>query len=59
MLYIYSFLFTISLGTGVIITALRIRRLMGKSLALDHILGKQWGWGLDLRNLKLTYVLYR
>lgn len=32
---------------------------MGKSLALDHILGKQWGWGLDLRNLKLTYVLYR
>lgn len=29
MLYIYSFIFTINLGTDVIITVVKIRRLMG------------------------------
>lgn len=40
MLCMYYFIFTISLGTGVIITAIRIRRLVSKSLAMGHIVGK-------------------
>lgn len=66
MLYIYSFIFkknfyffnififVINLNTDVIIIAVKIRRLVGKLLALDHMVGKLWGWDLDL---KLSYFL--